>query len=139
MEILKIINVKLIIKAVIVILAMIFGIRYIKKFIKRNKNKAIINQLDKDINVSKLTYSLSYYGLWAEDLYAAMDGPGTDEQMVYDVFKKMQTKDDILQIITAFGVKEDETLSQWIVNDLSDDERATVNRLLSDKNINYQF
>ena len=133
------IDFKVIFKAVVVIIAIIFGIRYLRKFLKKQKSQAILNQLDKDINVSNLSYPLSYYGLWAKDLYNAMEGIGTDEQSIYDIFKKLRSKDDILQIITAFGVEDEETLSQWIASELSQTERATLNRLLTDKNINYQF
>jgi len=133
------IDINKIIKIIVIIIAIVFGVRYIRKFIKKRKNQAILNELDKDINVSKLTYQLSYYGIWAKDLFNAMDGMGTNEQVIYDVFKKMQTKDDVLQLITAFGVEDEETLTQWIVSELGDSERATLNRLLTDKNINYQF
>jgi len=133
------IDINKIIKIIVIIIAIVFGIRYIRKFIKKRKNQAALNELDKDINVSKLTYQLSYYGIWAKDLFNAMDGMGTNEQVIYDVFKKMQTKDDVLQLITAFGVEDEETLTQWIVSELGDSERATLNRLLTDKNINYQF
>ena len=133
------IDINKIIKIIVIIIAVIVGYHYIKKYIKKRKSQNVLNELDQDINVSKLTYQLSYYGIWAKDLYNAMEGMGTKEQVVYDVFKKMQTKDDVLQLITAFGVEDEETLTQWIVSDLSDDERATLNRLLSDKNINYQF
>ena len=115
------------------------GYHYLKKYIKNRKNKAVLNELDKDINVSKLSYQLSYYGIWANDLFTAMEGVGTDEDAIYDIFKKMQTKDDVLQLITAFGVEDEETLTQWIASELSTDERDTLNRLLSGKNINYQF
>jgi uncharacterized protein YuzB (UPF0349 family) len=133
------IDINKIIKIIVIIIAIVFGVRYIRKFIKKRKNQATLNELDKDINVSKLTYQLSYYGIWAKDLFNAMDGMGTNEQVIYDVFKKMQTKDDVLQLITAFGVEDEETLTQWIVSELGDSERATLNRLLTDKNINYQF
>ena len=133
------IDINKIIKIIVIIIAIVFGIRYIRKFIKKRKNQAALNELDKDINVSKLTYQLSYYGIWAKDLFNAMDGTGTNEQVIYDVFKKMQTKDDVLQLITAFGVEDEETLTQWIVSELGDSERAILNRLLTDKNINYQF
>ena len=133
------IDINKIIKIIVIIIAIAVSIRYIRKFIKKRKSQAALNELDKDINVSKLTYQLSYYGIWSKDLYNAMDGAGTNEQVIYDVFKKMQTKDDVLQLITAFGVEDEETLTQWIVSELGDSERATLNRLLSDKNINYQF
>ena len=133
------IDIAKIIKIIVVIIAVIVGYRYLKKYLKKRKNQAVLSELDKDINVSKLSYQLSYYGIWAKDLFNAMDGVGTNEQVIYDVMKKMQSKDDVLQIITAFGVEDEETLTQWIVSELSTDERATLNRLLSDKNINYQF
>jgi uncharacterized protein YuzB (UPF0349 family) len=133
------ININKIIKIIVIIVAVIIGYRYLKKYLKKRKNQAVLSELDKDINVSKLTYQLSYYGIWAKDLFNAMDGVGTNEQVIYDVIKKMQTKDDVLQLITAFGVEEEETLTQWIVSELSSSERATLNRLLTDKNINYQF
>ena len=133
------IDINKIIKMIVIIIALIVGYHYLKKYLKKRKSKAILNELDKDINVSKLSYQLSYYGIWAKDLFNAMDGVGTNEQVIYDVFKKMQSKDDVLQIITAFGVEDDETLTQWIGSELGDAERATLNRLLTDKNINYQF
>lgn len=133
------INISKIIKIIVIIIAVIVGYHYLKKYIKNRKNKAVLNELDKDINVSKLSYQLSYYGIWANDLFTAMEGVGTDEDAIYDIFKKMQTKDDVLQLITAFGVEDEETLTQWIASELSTDERDTLNRLLSDKNINYQF
>lgn len=133
------IDINKIIKIIIVIIALILGIRYFKKFIKKRKSQAVLNELDKDINISLLSYQLSYYGIWAKDLFTAMSGVGTNEQTIYDVFKKMQSKDDVLQLITAFGVEDEETLTQWIVSELGSSERATLNRLLTDKNINYQF
>ena len=128
-----------IIKAGIVIIALIFGITLFNKIVYKNKNKKIIKDLDEDIVVNKLSYPLSYYGIWAADIYNAVEGMGTDEQAIFDVFKKMKNKDDILQLMTAFGVKDGETLSQWVIGDLGEDDKATLNRLLSDKNINYQF
>lgn len=133
------IDINKIIKILVIAIAVIVGYQYAKKYLKKRKNQAILNQLDKDINVSKLSYQLSYYGIWAKDLFNAMDGVGTNEQVIYDVFKKMQSKDDVLQIITAFGVEDEETLTQWIVSELGTAERDTLNRLLTDKNINYQF
>ncbi len=133
------IDINLIIKSIIVIVAFVFGITYLKKYLKKQKSQSIINKLDKDVNVKKLTYPLSYYGIWARDLLNAMKGMGTNEQAIYDIFKKQQNKNDILQLITAFGVEDGETLTQWIIGELGDDEKATLNRLMNDKNINYQF
>ncbi len=133
------IDINKVIKYAIIIIAIIIGLRYFKKYLKRRKNKQILSNLEQDINVRKISYPLSYYPLWANELFEAMDGAGTNEDVIYKIFGKLKTKDDVLQLITAFGVKDDETLTQWLVDDLGEDDRATLNRLLSDKNIDYQF
>jgi hypothetical protein len=139
MQALSKIDFNFIIKAGIIILALIFGLVLYNKLVYKTRNKKIINDLEEDVEVNKLSYPLSYYGIWAADIYNAVEGMGTNEQAIFDVFKKMKNKDDVLQLMTAFGVKEGETLSQWVIGDLGDDDKATINRLLSDKNINYQF
>lgn len=128
-----------IIKSGIVIIALIFGLIIYNDFKKRSSGKSAIKELDKDIDTNYLSYPTSYYAIWAQDVYRAVNGIGTNEQAVFDVFKKLKNKDDVLQLITAFGVKDGETLSQWLIGDLGDDDKETLNRLLSDKNINYQF
>ena len=133
------IDINLIIKTIIVIIAFVFGITYLRKYLRKKKSQSLIKDLDKDVNISKLTYPISYYAVWATDLLNAMKGVGTNEQAIYDVFKKLQSKDDVLQLITAFGVEDGETLTQWIIGELGDDEKATLNRLLNDKDINYQI
>jgi hypothetical protein len=133
------IDINLIIKSLLVILALIFGIVIYKKILAKVKGTRVIKDLDQDIVTNNLSYPLSYYGIWAEDVYNAVEGMGTNEQAVFDIFKKLKNKDDVLQLITAFGIKDGETLSQWIIGDLGDDDKATLNRLLSDKNIDYQF
>ncbi len=133
------IDINLIIKTIIVIIAFVFGITYLRKYLRKKKSQSLIKDLDKDVNISKLTYPISYYAIWTTDLLNAMKGIGTNEQAIYDVFKKLQSKDDVLQLITAFGVEDGETLTQWIIGELGDDEKATLNRLLNDKNINYQI
>jgi hypothetical protein len=133
------IDINLIIKSLLVILALIFGIVIYKKILAKVKGTRVIKDLGQDIVTNNLSYPLSYYGIWAEDVYNAVEGMGTNEQAVFDIFKKLKNKDDVLQLITAFGIKDGETLSQWIIGDLGDDDKATLNRLLSDKNIDYQF
>ncbi len=132
-------DVNKIIKYVIILIVVLIAIRYIKKYVKKHKNEQVVANLEQDIKVNKLSYPLSYYPLWADELFKAMDGMGTNEDVVFKIFGKLKTKDDVLQLITAFGVKKEETLTQWLVDDLSDDDRNALNRLMSDKNINYQF
>lgn len=127
------------IKTIVIIIAIILGIWFLRKFLKRRKNEAAIKDLAKDIDKNQISYPQSYYGIWAGEIYQALDKWNDDEDAVYNVIRKLKTKDDVLQLITAFGVKDDMTLSQWIIDQLNSEERAVMNRLLTDKNINYQF
>lgn len=63
------------------------------------------------------SFSPSQMSTFADNLFSAMDGFGTDETSVEDVFKKMKNDLDILLLIDAFGVRGDENLSQWLQDD----------------------
>ena len=85
------------------------------------------------------TYSPSQMKLFADTLYTAMDGTGTDTTAVYGVFAKMQNDLDILNLIDAFGTRTGssvfasstpENLAQWLVGDGVTND---VNKILSTK------
>lgn len=94
------------------------------------------------------TYSDSVYMAMADALQAAMFDAGTDEGRIYSVFEKTKNKLDVLKLVAAFNIRPyytfgwkqgDYNLSQWFTEELSTSELATVNTILSKKNISYQF
>lgn len=76
------------------------------------------------------SYSPSQMSTFADSLYSAMEGFGTDEKIIEDVFGKMKNDLDILLLIDAYGVRDDENLSQWLQDD---GMTKTVNKILSTK------
>ena len=107
--------------------------------LKKSSETKSIEELENSINNNKLSYQLAEYSLMANSLFTAMDGMGTNEQVIYNVFNRLKNIDDLYQLITSFGVKDDQTLQQWLISDLSSSELEKVNQILSMKNINFQF
>ena len=134
---------KIIKVAVIVVVAIVsiwllwtFG-KKLRDIIASKKNA---KTLDKSIDVKELTYDDAQYKSFAETLYNAMKGAGTDEKKIQEVFNQMQTRSDVLKLSSVFGVKDGETLDEWLDGDLSSSEKDEyVNKVLEAKAINYVF
>lgn len=94
-------------------------------------------------------YTESQMKGFADKLFKAMDGQGTDEEQIKAVFKYMQNKADVLELIRAFGVRTYEdglfvsyeyNLTEWLNEELSQDELDKfVNDPLRSAGINYSF
>ncbi len=122
--------------AIIVIVVLCIYWSKIKSWFIHKKENV---ELDSVINKSNLTISDAVLRQYANQLYKAMKGPGTDEDVIYDVFGKMNTDDDVLELIMIFGTKKDDTLPQWIQSELTTKERERLNNILTNKFIAYQF
>lgn len=85
------------------------GIYTIRKLLKRNpdgtSSKVAPSIKDTVIHRENLTISVSDAALFANTLYGAMLDFGTDEKIIYSTIDKIQTKDDMLLVIKAFGMK----------------------------------
>jgi len=92
----------------------------------------------------ELTYSEQEYQSMAEQLYNAMYGYGTKNEVVKEVFEKMNNDADVYKLIMVFGKRQgwpgwgvsEETLYEWIDNDYASDY---VNEILSRKGISVRF
>lgn len=98
---------------------------------------------------------------FATSLSQAMNGCGTDENMIYSIFSKMKNEADVYLLIRQFGVRyytpcpasnpvsyakyllNDKAfggdLSTWLSYDLSSFEIKKINTILSNNKIKYQF
>lgn len=107
------------------------------------------------------SFGQSQYESFVLKLVLAMDGCGTDEQSVYNVFDAMKNKADVLQLIKTFGVRfyqpcaatspisytkwlyDNESfgggVSTWLEYDLTNSEIQKINALLSKKGIDFKF
>ncbi len=125
--------------AVMIVVALYFLRKEYKAYQKRKEAKNQLDQIENDTRKSNLTHPLSSYGIWADSIKEAMQGMWENEEAVYSVFRNMNTRDDVLRLITEFGVFKDMTLTQWIVKYFNDNEKEIVNRILIDKDIDYKF
>lgn len=94
----------------------------------------------------KATYPDSNYTQWANSIVSAgFNTLGTNEQAIYAIFRKMMNDLDVAKLIVAFGNQRVEfsfqtaPLGAWLSSELDSDELETVNKILRDKNIKYQF
>lgn len=109
----------------------------------------------------KPTLPDSQFQALCESLVQAMNGCGTDEDMIYNVFKQMKNEADIRKLIASFGVRyyqpcaADQPISytkwlwndksyggglpSWLSYDLSSSEVQKINSILKTNGINYSF
>jgi len=103
-----------------------------------------VNKLQK--SGVKQTYPDSNYSQWANAIYSAgFNTLGTDEQTIYDIFKKMVNDLDVAKLIVAFGEQRVEfsfqelPLGAWLRTELSASEMNVINNIFATRNIKYRF
>lgn len=103
------------------------------------KQQEYINSLEIDENqvglpttqINTLVAKLkTAFGMW---------GAATDEDAVYDVFETINTRSELLKIISVFGVHKDHTLNEWMTKELNQKELEHVQEILESKGIVYTF
>ncbi len=131
------------IKVGVPILGIGVGALIIRKLIKKRNSdgtstKEAPSMKDTIINKKNLTISVSDAALYANTLYGAMLDFGTDEEAIYSIINKIKTKDDILLVIKAFGMKkhlwgtrsaflgQEYNLIGWLRSELSKKEIAKI-------------
>lgn len=93
----------------------------------------------------KPSYSDSEYKSMANKLFDAMDGYGTDDDVVFAQFDRLNNDVDFIKLDKAFGVRtasdnffgliEPTDLRGWIRDDLSSESIATLNQRLKQSGI----
>jgi hypothetical protein len=122
----------------VLLIVLKFAMPYLKGILKGilpSPEKQHLDDLEEAIDDDQLSYPMAQYGLWADALYQAMDGWGTDEDAIYNVFSKMKTNNDLAQLNVSFGVKESQNLGQWLQDDLSDSEKNKVRSILTSNGV----
>ena len=109
----------------------------------------------------KPTITTAQASNFSGSLVQAMNGCGTDENMIYGVFSKMKNEADVYLLIKQFGVRyytpcpasnpvsyakfliDDKAfggdLATWLSYDLTSSEIGKINSILSNNKIKYQF
>lgn len=86
------------------------------------------------------SFQNTQYQIFADTLYTALKGFGTDENSVKGVFQQMNNNADVLKLIQVYGIRDGYGLAGWIAGDFSStDKDKYINQVLRSKNITYQF
>lgn len=94
------------------------------------------------------TYMEAQYVGFADAIYAARGCNnvfGTNEDAIYNVFRKMVNDLDVAKLIEKFGKRRlcfsftEGNLGGFLNDDLDQDEIAIINNILKSKGIKYQF
>lgn len=111
-----------------------------KSLIKdKNKEQELIDMANQNMIGSDITLTQEEFDSLCKRLYRAMKGTGTDEEAIWDVYERMNTRSDVLQLNKTYGTVEGETLKEWLYDDLTSDEIMHLNSILSNKGINYRY
>ncbi|WP_222166851.1 hypothetical protein [Edaphocola aurantiacus] len=106
---------------------------------------------DLEAQGQKPTYTISQFKVMCDKLWQAMDGMGTDEDAIYDVFGMMKNDADVLMLISTYGTRDIDdadalwknvkslTLTQALASDMDRSEIGKINSILATKQINYRF
>ncbi len=118
------------------------GVILFKRMFKKNpdgtSSQVAPSLKDTVIQKENLTITPSDSALFANTLYGAMLDFGTDEKTIYSIIEKVSTKDDMLLVIKAFGMKQylwgtraafigqEYNLIGWLRFELSNSEIAKI-------------
>lgn len=120
-----------------------------------NTNVDTVQSIDADIKklskIEKASWSEATFKAWANVLYTAMDGVGTDFAKIENVIGNMRNTTDVLTLIKIFGIRNRKTnnpfsseasplnLRSWLTEELSDSDLFKLNKKLASKSIVYRF
>jgi hypothetical protein len=82
-----------------------------------------------------LSFPPNEYVGFANKLYNAMDGWGTDEDAILEVYEKLRNDLDFLELEAAFGSKDGYTLQEWLEGDLSQYYFDKINGMLQSQGV----
>lgn len=96
----------------------------------KSDSEKTVNDLAKEVNRNRLTYTEGQYKAWAGMLYQAMNGAGTNTDTVNRVIGYMKNPDDWKFLQVSFGVRKSTqyftdysgTLTEWLEDELSSSE-----------------
>lgn len=109
------------------------------------------NDIKKLSKTQKPSYNGSQYRAFADSLYEAMSGLGTDEEEIFNIFRQMKNTLDVLLLTKAFDIRDynddkflifnikSMNMNQWLSAELSTSNKAELNKILSSKGIKYTF
>lgn len=87
---------------------------------------------DDDVVDDDLSADESDYYSWADAIFNACNGIGTDEETIYRVLRYLETKSDWNKLVTVYGTDADNfNLPGRLIYELTNSEQTKVNNILS--------
>jgi len=136
----------------------VVGMMYFVKFIiseysKWSHNSETIAALENAIKKEKSNgnnplFTQAEYAQMANMIEGATNGAGTNTEIIYEVFGKLQNNADVLELIKIYGKRLNDffgisighfTLSKLLISELSSNEREKLNNILKEKGITISF
>lgn len=117
----------------------------IKRAVDNSKARKAARAIERDEETLKkngqdASYLDTQYNMFADTLYTAMKGVGTDEEAVAGVMYKMKTDVDLLKLVQAFGKRNGYSLTDWIASEFSQEDKSFyVNEVLQRKGLKFRF
>jgi phospholipase/lecithinase/hemolysin len=113
---------------------------------ERKQEKTIkkdIKKLEKE--GESYSYSKTTYDGFAETIYQENQSMNTDEEKIYEIFRKMNNELDVVALKDAFGKRRPQfdtqarDLDGFLNADLNKEEIGEINSILQRKKIKYRF
>lgn len=87
------------------------------------------------VDAKKLSYPTSRYLTLANNLFNAMEGFGTDADVVKSTFEQMKNQNDWNMLIKNFGTREGRNIFSWVKAEFPQSSTAVMGRYLRE-NVN---
>lgn len=122
---------ELLLKGAFGLVALIALLILLKKIIKLVQGGGT-QKYENDLNSNNLSFSEYQYQQWADSLFIAFNGWGTDEEATYRILNYLKTIDDWLKLIVVYGKDQDDMrLPERLIYELNKREQDKVNQILS--------
>jgi hypothetical protein len=144
-------------KGVIAVGVVVGGGYLLYKYVLKPKSGTEVGQSEVEEEIitaqeqKKLSYPKSAYYSMADAIETAVNGIGTDEQLIYTTFRKLKNDADFLMLKKAFGIRNYNgdylpyilTRAKWgleatLQNEMSSTELGYVNAILKKAKIKYR-
>lgn len=79
------------------------------------------------------------YKEYADSLYSALNGAGTNELAVSKVFEHIINDIDYKMLNNAFGYRDGDNMTTWLRDDLSQDWIAQINGMLARNGVTFRI
>ena len=134
-----------VIGTVILILIILVIYRIIRKIRDNVKERDTIRKAKGEINQNDLSFSDYEFKSFADRIFNAMDGIGTEETAIFHILKQMKTKSDMLALIVAFDTRKSKrwyssfegNMIAWLQNELDSYEHNSAAQIFQKLGIAY--